>query len=82
MKSSPIKSQVRGQTAQSTIQYSTVPELVAHEAVDDKVSCRDEAEEDVGHVAQEVVPGREPLALPTHSPTRPGHTRSASASAN
>ena len=83
MKSSPIKFPkitpvyrlYRQHTVQySTVQYSTVPELVAHEAVDDEVSCGDEAEEDVGHVAQEVVPGRETLALATHGPTRPGHT--------
>ena len=72
VKSSPIKfpkiTPVRVQTAHCW------PELVAHEAVDDEVSCGDEAEEDVGHVAKQVVPGREPLALSTHGPTRPAHT--------
>ena len=76
MKSSPIKfpkiTPVYRLYRQHTVQYSTVPELVAHEAVDDEVGCGDEAEEDVRHVAKEVVPGRETLALATHGPTRPG----------
>ena len=51
------------------------PELVPHQTVHDEVGRGHEAEKDVRHKSQEVIPDREALSQVTLINTRPGNKK-------
>ena len=61
----------RGIILYQRIVFSFWPELVAHQAVHDEVCRGDEAEEDVRHEAEQMIPDREALAQVTLLNTGP-----------